>query len=243
MYSSKTQSIIMNLLKSISLSLLLLTGFSLPVWADIESWTAVDVRIPVQRAKTDIWIPSRLNVFTISQLAPRFEGGLGILRHSLGPQWDFNPNFSFSLLGDIIYLGVPGGKNTQEYRLNLEPVLRGNFLPELSWLERTRLEYRVFPDRAHWRLRSLLRLNWMGVSPDWIPYTTHEIFLEYPQGLNQSRHILGFRHRLDQANQLDIGYMWRWRKGSHGSWDQDHILVLFLFFVPPADALPVTGGE
>lgn len=233
----------MKLLQSIALSLLTLAGLSQTVWAELESWTAVDVRIPVQSSETEVWIPSRLNVFTIAQLAPRYEGGLGILRYSLGPQWDFNPNFSLSVLGDVIYLGVPGGKNTQEYRLNIEPVLRGKFLPELSWLDRTRLEYRAFPAHSNWRLRNLLRLNWTGLSQDWIPYTAHEIFLEYPQGFNQSRHILGVRHLLDRANQIDIGYMWRWRKANSGLWDNDHILMLFLFFAPPDYAQQVTGGE
>ncbi len=224
------------------LLLLNLFWLSLPALADVESWQAVDVRIPIQN-NDQIWIPRRLNVFTIAQLAPRFESGLGILRYSVGPQWEFNPHFSLGLLGDIIYVGVPGGKNTQEYRLNIEPVFRGRFLPELSWIDRTRLEYRSFPDRSNWRVRNLLRLNWSGWSQEWIPYLANEVFLEYPQGFNQNRSFLGVRHVMDRANQLDIGYMWRSRKSATGNWEHDHILMLFLFFAPPDQAHNLLGGE
>ena len=161
----------------------------------------------------------------------------------MGPQWDLTPQFSFSVLGDTIYIGGSGGKHNQEYRLNFEPIFRGKLFPELSWLDRTRIEYRWFPDHSNWRARNLLRLNWNGLSQDWIPYTAHEIFVEYPQGFNQSRHIVGVRHVLDRANQIDIGYMWRWRKDNSGNWENDHILMLFLFFAPPDYAQNVTGGE
>lgn len=212
-------------------------------WAEVESWNAVDVRIPLRSQHQTGLIPSRLNIFTIAQLAPRFDAGLGVLRYSMGPQWDINAQFSLALLGDVVYLGGINGKNNQEYRLNLEPVLRGKLLPELSWLDRSRIEYRWFPEHSSWRARNLIRLNWTGLSAGWIPYTAHEVFIEYPEGFTQSRHVLGIRHVIDQATQLDIGYMWRWRKLSNDSWDNDHVLMLFLFFAPPDAAQNVIGGE
>ncbi|PIQ28181.1 hypothetical protein COW36_04915 [bacterium (Candidatus Blackallbacteria) CG17_big_fil_post_rev_8_21_14_2_50_48_46] len=231
----------MDFLKTLIISIFMLTTLNLPANADTELWNAVDVRIPLQ--KENIWLPSRFDTFTVSQLAPRFDGGLGILRFSLGPQWDFTPGFSLGLLGDIIYVGIPGGKSTQEYRFNIEPVFRGKFMPELKWIDRTRIEYRYFPTRSNWRVRNLLRLNWTGFSEAWIPYLANEVFIEYPQGFNQNRSILGVRHVFDRSLQMDMGYMQRWRKGNDNTWTADHILMLFLFFAPPDYAKDVHGGE
>lgn len=219
-----------------------LLGFQAgPARADLESWDAVDLRIPL--AHETPLSPARLNVFSVAQLAPRFDGGLGIMRFSVGPQWDLSPQFSFGLLGDVVYVGVPGGKSTQEYRLNFEPVVRGRFLPELAWVDRTRIEYRYFPNRSNWRARNLFRLNWSGLSDEWVPYLANEVFVEYPQGFNQNRSMLGVRHVFDSSLQMDIGYMLRWRKASDETWSADHILMLFLFFAPPDQAAQPPGGE
>jgi len=217
--------------KALALTLFSLFVLALPTQAEPESWQALDVRIPIAE-NPSVWVPQRVNAFAISQLAPRFDGGLGVLRFSVGPQWDLAPQFSLAVLGDVIYLGHPSGQSTQEYRFNLEPTWRGKFSPELSWLDRTRLEYRQFPGRGHWRARNLFRLNWQGLSPDWIPYLANEIFLEYPQGFNQNRAFVGVRHVFNSSQQVDLGYMWRARLGAHQLWEHDHILMLFFFFSP-----------
>jgi hypothetical protein len=232
----------MKLFKLAILTFLFFSFQLVPAMADPEYWQAANVRIPMHKQES-IWAPSSLNIFTVAQLSPRFDGGLGILRFSVGPQWDLTPNFSLGLLGDIIHVGVPNGKSTQEYRFNIEPVFRGKFLPELSWLDRSRIEYRQFPNRSNWRVRSLIRVNWSGFSKEWVPYLANEVFLEYPQGFNQNRSILGVRHAFRSDLQMDLGYMLRWRMASDSTWSADHILMLFLFFAPPEDIQNVHGGE
>ena len=134
-------------------------------------------------------------------------------------------------------------KAQQEYRLNLEPSFRGRWWPELGWFNRNRLEYRQFPTRASWRWRSLLRLNWSGWRADQQPYLAQEIFLEAPQGLTQSRSMLGMRWVLDRASQIDTAYLWRWRSTPQGLWEQDHLLMIVLFFAPPEALWQTHGGE
>lgn len=204
-----------------------------PAQAEPELWHAVDLRVPLIARNTDpSWAPRRLNVFTVSQLAPRFDGGLGVLRFSIGPQWDLTPNWSLGVLGDVIHLGKPGGGATQEYRLNIEPIWRGSFGADWRWVDRVRLEYRQFPARGNWRFRNLTRLNWQGFSEHWTPYLANEIFVEYPQGFNQNRAFGGVRYTFDQHSSMDFGLMWRARLGADQSWQHDAIAMLFFFFSP-----------
>jgi hypothetical protein len=214
-----------------------------PAQAEPELWSAADVRIPIEAPQTS-GLPQRFNLFALAEIAPRFEGGLGLFRLSAGPQWDFSPQFSFGIFADLITQSATANqKALQEYRLNLEPSFRGRWWPELGWFNRNRLEYRQFPTQANWRWRSLLRLNWSGWRATQQPYLAQEIFLEAPQGLTQSRSMLGIRWVLDRASQLDTAYMWRWRRSPQGLWDQDHLLMIVLFFAPPEALWQTHGGE
>lgn len=223
----------MKLKQKLLLAISLLTALAAPAQAEPELWHAVDLRVPLGQAETaPVWAPRRLNVFTVSQLAPRFDGGLGVLRFSVGPQWDLSPNASISLLGDVLYLGKASGGGMPEYRLNLEPVWRGSLASDWRWVDRMRLEYRQLPDQQSWRLRNLTRLNWSGLSAHWTPYLANEVFLEYPQGFNQNRAFGGVRYTFDKSQSLDLGLMWRARLGPDQTWQHDAIVMLFFFFSP-----------
>lgn len=212
------------------LTLLTFGLLTLPTKADTEYWQAVNVNIPI--AQED-WGTLKLNSFTVAQLAPRFEG-IGVLRFSNGPLWIPNDFFQLGAYGDIIYIEAPAGNPTQEYRFNLEPTFKGLWGKHWKWVNRSRLEYRLFPDQDSWRFRNKMRLNLIQTDLGFVPFVDNEFFVSpFDKGFDQNRSRLGLQWKLPSAGQsVEIAYQWRWRKNAKDVWDNDHILMLFYFFNP-----------
>jgi hypothetical protein len=199
--------------------------------ADIEYWQAVDTLITLPQNRQDVWSPDAFRSFTVAQLAPRFEG-IGVLRFSNGPVWKLHPNFQLGLYGDIIYIELPAGNPTQEYRFNLEPLFKGKWGETIAWGNRSRLEYRVFPDQAQWRFRNQSRINFeLG---DIKPFIANEVFFAPHNGFNHNRSRVGLAFKMGEKQRLELAYMARWRKGPDEIWRLDHIATLFIFFTPEA---------
>jgi hypothetical protein len=232
----------MNKFKKTILSLLLplslAVAISRPAQADVEYWQAFDTRIPLSDHH-DL-LPDQLHVFTIAQLATRYPG-LGLLRFGVGPIWDINDVLTLRLSADLFQLYVPKVGYTPEYRIDIEPTLRGNW-GALGWSDRNRLELRMRADNTTWRYRNQLRLVWNGWEGPVRPYAFNEAFLETGAGFNQNRTVLGASFLMGSGTRLDVGYMWRWRREG-GTWFNDHILMLFMFFAPKIDPLISDPGS
>ena len=158
--------------------------------------------------------------------------GIGVLRFSNGPVWKLHPNFQLGAYGDIIYIELPAGNPTQEYRLNLEPLFKGKWGEHLSWGNRSRIEYRIFPEQAQWRFRNQSRVNFdLG---DIQPFLANEVFFAPHNGFNHNRARAGLAFKMGNKQRLELAYMARWRKSPDENWSLDHIATLFIFFTPEA---------
>lgn len=211
----------------------LLGGLLLPgrANADIEYWQGFTTLMPLQE---ESWGKLSFQSFTVAQMAPRFDG-IGILRFSNGPVWRPTRFFQLGAYADLIYIEAPAGNPTQEYRLNLEPLFLGNVGEHLRWINRSRVEYRMFPDRHSWRLRNKLRFDLIRTELPFVPFIDNEIFVSpFDKGFDQNRSRIGAQWQLPGSGQsLELAYQWRWRKNAQEVWDSDHILMLFYFFNPP----------
>lgn len=210
-------------------SLLIYTLLLMPAYtakADIEYWQGFSTVFPLAEDKN-----SKLNFqsFTVAQLAPRFDG-IGVLRFSNGPIWVLNPNFQLGAYADIIYIEIPAGHPTQEYRFNLEPTFKGEWGEHFQWINRSRLEYQVFPDKDNWRLRNKMRINLKQTDLGFTPFIDNEIFVSpRDKGFDQNRSRIGMQWPVAQGQSVELAYQWRWRKNTQEVWDSDHILMLFYF--------------
>lgn len=199
--------------------------------AELEYWQGFSTQLPLVNESN---LKLRFQSFTVAQLAPRF-GGIGVLRFSNGPLWVLNPSFQLGAYADIIYLELPAGHPTQEYRFNLEPTFKGAWGEHFQWANRTRLEYRLFPDQDSWRLRNKMRLNFKSAELGFTPFVDNEFFISPTElGFDQNRSRLGVVWPVSQGQSLELAYQWRWRKNKQELWDSDHILMLVYFFNPNA---------
>ena len=195
--------------------------------ADIEYWQGFTTMLPLARYdNTNIQLQS----FTVAQLAPRFDG-IGVLRFSNGPIWMFNPNFQLGASTDLISIEIPAGHPTQEYRFNLEPTFKGHWGDHWHWINRSRLEYRLFPDKDSWRLRNKMRINFKATDFVFTPFADNELFISpRDKGFDQNRSRIGVQWPTAHGQSVELAYQWRWRKNAQEVWDSDHILMLFYFF-------------
>lgn len=211
-------------------SLILYTVLLLPAYAakaDIEYWQGFSAVLPLAEYEKHQF---KFQSFTVAQLAPRFDG-IGVLRFSNGPIWVFNPNFQLGAYADIIYIEVPAGQPTQEYRFNLEPTFKGSWGEHLRWINRSRLEYRLFPDKDSWRLRNKMRVNFKAADLGFTPFIDNEFFISpLDKGFDQNRSRVGVQWPVTNGQSLELAYQWRLRKNMQEVWDSDHILMLFYFF-------------
>ncbi|MGV3525234.1 MAG: DUF2490 domain-containing protein [Candidatus Sericytochromatia bacterium] len=194
--------------------------------ADLESWLAVDTRMPLS-PQHDL-VPDQLRVFSIAQLGLRYPG-TGLMLFGVGPVWDVNAWLQMALSADLASIKTAKGF-IPEYRFDVEPTVRGNW-GLIGWSDRNRLELRMRPEQTSVRYRNQMRLSF-NLEGAYRPYLFNEVFFEFPgPGFNQNRTVLGTGIVADGNTRLDVGYMWRWRyEGT--TWNQDHILMLFVFFTP-----------
>jgi hypothetical protein len=197
--------------------------------ADIEYWQGFNAIMPLTEYEHT---KLQLQSFTVAQLAPRFDG-IGLLRFSNGPLWILNPNFQLGAYADLIYIEAPADNPTQEYRFNLEPTFKGFWGEHFQWINRSRLEYRIFPERDSWRLRNKMRVNYKETLLGFTPFVDNEFFVSpRDTGFDQNRSRIGIQWPVAQGQSLELAYQWRWRKNRQELWDSDHILMLFYFFNP-----------
>lgn len=215
----------------IVLSLFISHTFPRKALADTEYWQGFSTLMPLQE---ETWGKLSLQSFTVAQMAPRFDG-IGILRFSNGPVWRPSSFFQLGAYADLIYIEAPAGHPTQEYRFNLEPTFIGRWGEHLQWINRSRVEYRVFPDHETWRLRNKVRLNFVQTELPFVPFLDNEVFVSpLDKGFDQNRSRIGAQWQLPWSGQsVELAYQWRWRKNAQEVWDSDHILMLFYFFNPP----------
>jgi len=102
-----------------------------------------------------------------------------------------------------------------------------------QWINRSRVEYRLFPEKDSWRLRNKMRINLQQTDLGFTPFIDNELFISpFETGFDQNRSRLGVQWPLAQGQSLELAYQWRWRKNTQDVWDNDHILTLFFFFNP-----------
>lgn len=216
-------------------SILLLAFMLLPLaWApaaqaDLESWQAVEVRIPTYAKEP--WMPVAFKSYTIAQEALRVPA-IKLIRFSNGPLWQITPQFSIGAYVDLLYLQIQPDHPNQELRFNLEPVYRWRWGENWQLSERLRAEYRLLTTQQSVRLRNQLRVNWVwDTESSWSPFFADEVFYEFPGGFNQNRAMLGISQNISPNLRLDIAYMAR-SLLSGDQWGLDHILTLMLFYSP-----------
>lgn len=211
-------------------SILLYTLLLMPTYtakAELEYWQGFSAVLPLAAYENS---QLKLQSFTVAQLAPRFNG-IGILRFSNGPLWVLNSHFQLGAYADIIYIEALAGTPTQEYRFNLEPTVKGTWGEHFQWINRSRLEYRIFPDRDNWRLRNKMRINLKQTPLGFTPFIDNEFFISpFDKGFDQNRSRIGTQWPIANGQSLELAYQWRLRKNMQEVWDSDHILMLFYFF-------------
>jgi hypothetical protein len=120
----------------------------------------------------------------------------------------------------------------QEYRLELEPNVRGR-LGVFTYNDRNRLELRWLDGVINWRYRNQLRVNYQPGDALWIPFVWDEVIFDLSKGeLSQNRAEAGIGWAFMPDARLDLGFMFRTRRTQPSGWTTDQVLNISLYYAP-----------
>jgi hypothetical protein len=203
-----------------------------PASADVESWSWIETRIPLSNGQHGL--PHSLRTWTDARFGGRYTG-MGALFLRVGPIWELHPNLFLAVHGTSYGLQPSPGVFEQEYRAEVEPNLRGRWG---DWVlgDRNRMELRWRPSGAsagpRWRYRNLLRVNYQPLEARWIPFVWNEALIDLSGSLySENRAAAGVGYQFNNGVRVDLAYLLRSRLTA-GSWEQDHVANLALFFAP-----------
>jgi hypothetical protein len=197
----------------------------------LEAWTSYEVRVPFDDTAS-LW-PHWVRIANDFRYGPDYPGiGQALLR--VGPIWEPHPALSLAThFTSSVEQGDPG-RFSQEFRAELEPTLRWRW-GNVQGNDRVRIERRMFPESARWRVRNRLQFSYQPAAWSWVPFVSEEAFWE--DGVyNQNRFSVGASLPSGPHARLTLGYMLR-TKGSGPSWDQTHALTFGFTFSPVIDPL------
>jgi hypothetical protein len=192
--------------------------------ADQEVWTISETRVRVSEGTW--WIPSFARTWTDFRFSRRHDG-LGLAFFRVGPIWDLHPALFVAAHATTAAIQGTGA----EYRLELEPNLRGRLGP-LTFNDRNRLERRWRDDNTWWRYRNQLRVNWAPEGARFIPFVADEILADIGASeLEQNRLQVGLGVVFWGQSRVDVSYQLRTRRAGVG-WINDNMAVLYLYYQP-----------
>lgn len=200
---------------------------SFEFWGSSEFQLTLSPETDPNLAWHDI-IPDRLRIYSEQQFAHDVGLQQALLR--VGPIWNLLPWFSLALHGTSAAMPSSSGRFNQELRLELEPTFKGQFIPELRWANRHRLEYRMRPDRHFWRYRTRLALNYHIPDSEWTPFVSNEFHFEPGgSGFYQNRALLGISYQFNPSTQVSLSYLNRVVM-SDNQWVDENGLWLSIFY-------------
>lgn len=196
--------------------------------AEWESWNWLELRLPVSRQSRVV--PRSIRLLTDVRFGERYPG-LGLMFFRGGPLWDLHRHLFVAVHGTAIAVQSEPDVFSQEYRLELEPTLRGRWGP-IDVFDRNRLEYRWLEPGNRWRYRNLLRVNYWPQGTRVIPFVWNEVLIDLSgQGFNQNRATAGLSFLITPETRFELAYMLRSRAVPDG-WAHDNVVVAYLFFAP-----------
>lgn len=210
---------------------------SFEFWGSSEFQMTLSPETDPNLAWHDI-IPDRFRIYTEHQFA--HDLGLQQTLWRMGPIWNLLPFLTVAM--HVTSSSFPSSSSSafnQEVRLELEPTFKGEFLPELRWSNRHRIELRLRPNEQFWRYRTRFALNYHIPDSPLTPFVSNEFhFVSNGAGFSQNRAQLGLSYQLTDSTQISLSYLSRLVHASSNSpWVAENGLWLSVFYSSREDGL------